>query len=194
MSGSTLDPSSFDTGGGVRVGRGHGTAALGPSDLSDTGSDVMGGPGLLDDDLLGLDRGTNEDSEAGHLGASAGASIGDLDGDADTDSGGTGEHIQAGKDPAGGVNHDIGFDRIVTAEEAGLGGGLDQAEEALARMSPRERAAIRAEEDEGLDADEDAIDADGPDQGGMLEDNALLDNPHDDTEVGDYGNDVADRT
>ena len=73
MSGSTLDPDSFDTGNGIITGKGHGTGALGPSDLSDTGSDVMGGPGLLDDDLLGLDRGTNEDSEAGSLSGSAGA-------------------------------------------------------------------------------------------------------------------------
>ena len=43
--------------------KGQGTAALGPSDTSDSGSDLRGGPGLYDDPGIGLDRGTHEDIE-----------------------------------------------------------------------------------------------------------------------------------
>jgi hypothetical protein len=45
----------------------------------------------------------------------------------DTDAGGTGERKSVGRVPRA---KDAGTDRIVTDEEAGLGGGLDQAEEA----------------------------------------------------------------
>ena len=98
-----------------------------------SGSDLIG-PGLLlsDDDRLNLDRGTNDDSEGGHLDdADAGASIGDLGLDNNSDRSGTGERLTAGKDPDVAVGGDIAPDRIVTADEAGLGGGLDQAEEAV---------------------------------------------------------------
>src|SRR5439155_5860253 len=42
--------------------KGHGTDALGPSDTSDSGSDLQGGHGLVMDEDLGLDTGTNEDA------------------------------------------------------------------------------------------------------------------------------------
>jgi hypothetical protein len=45
----------------------------------------------------------------------------------DTDSGGTGERVTVGKVPE---HHEASTDRVVNSEEAGLGGGLDQAEEA----------------------------------------------------------------
>jgi hypothetical protein len=51
MSGSTLNPSDE---GGVEIGKGHGTGALGPSDSSDSGSDVQGEkryPGDIEDEL-----------------------------------------------------------------------------------------------------------------------------------------------
>ena len=44
----------------------------------------------------------------------------------DTDAGGTGERETVGKIPE---PRDQKTDRVVTAQEAGLGGGLDQAEE-----------------------------------------------------------------
>jgi hypothetical protein len=47
-----------------------------------------------------------------------------------SDSSGTGEHLTAGKEPRVRANADRDVDRIVSDEEAGLGGGLDQAEEA----------------------------------------------------------------
>lgn len=131
MAGSTLDPDNFPHGGRKRkTQKGHDTRSLGPSDTSDSGSD-MAGPGQIDDDILKLDRGTNEDTEAGrHNVADAGPSVGDLEMDENSDSVGTGEHLTAGKDPRMRVNADRDADRVVSADEAGLGGGRDQAEEA----------------------------------------------------------------
>ena len=133
MSGnSTLDPENFP---GEKPQRhsppGHDTRSLGPSDSSDSGSD-MAGPGLIDDDALPLDRGTNEDQEAGRDDiANAGASVGDDDMEDNSDRFGTGERRAAGKEPSVRAGSDVGVDRIVSADEAGLGRGLDQAEEAL---------------------------------------------------------------
>ena len=125
--------------------QGHHPGSIGPSDSSDSGSDLIG-PGLIDDDLIGLDRGTTEDSEGGHLNSSdPGASLGDVDGDDTSDRYGTGEHITAGKDPDIRIGNDIAPDRIVTAAEAGLGGGLDQAEEARLGITDEELS-------EGMDA------------------------------------------
>ena len=114
--------------------KGHDVASLGPSDTSDSGSD-MKGPGLVGDNALPLDRGTNEDSEAGKVGKiEAGAAVGDRDMDDTSDSHGTGEHLTAGKDPRIRPNEDRGADRVVGPGEAGLGTGLDEAEKA--RVDP----------------------------------------------------------
>src|SRR4051812_50067631 len=64
MAGSTLDPDNIPGRPRPKTQKGHDVKSLGPSDTSDSGSD-MAGPGLLDDDVLPLDRGTNEDPEAG---------------------------------------------------------------------------------------------------------------------------------
>ena len=127
MAGSTLDPDNLP---GKRRKRknlkGHDTRALGPSDSSDTGSD-MAGPGLLDPDALKLDRGTTEDIEAGRSSTpDAGASVGDLNLDDNTDKRGTGEHLTAGKEPSVRVNQDRDADRIVGDDEAGLGGRREE--------------------------------------------------------------------
>jgi hypothetical protein len=74
--------------------------------------------------------GTNADPEAGRSTDDAGPSVGDLGLDSDTDSLGTGEHLTAGRETAVRVNQDVDVDRVVGPNEAGLGGGLDQAEEA----------------------------------------------------------------
>jgi hypothetical protein len=54
MSQSTLDPDNLPATPDRNLGKGHGTDALGPSDRSDTGSDVQGGTaaeeGLSDSD------------------------------------------------------------------------------------------------------------------------------------------------
>jgi|SRR4051812_21192765 hypothetical protein len=135
-----LDPDKVSNPDRAIPPKGHDVRSLGPSDSSDSGSDMLG-PGLIDDDLLGLDRGTNEDSEGGHLSArNAGASVGDLDADENSDRSGTGEHMAAGKEPDIREGGDIAPDRIVGPEEAGLGGGLDQAEEALLGVTDEELA------------------------------------------------------
>ena len=81
------------------TGRGHGTEALGPSDLSDTGSDVFMGPGAAQAQLeaLPLDHGTHTDVATGPR-RSAGPDLGDADLDSDTDATGTGERAAAGRD------------------------------------------------------------------------------------------------
>jgi hypothetical protein len=90
--------------------KGHGTGALGPSDTSDSASDIAGGPGLIEGDVIGLDRGTNEDIDANA--GNAGADIGDADLDSDSDSVGTGEHMAAGRDPDSRANRDVLPDHI----------------------------------------------------------------------------------
>jgi hypothetical protein len=87
---STLDPDNRPV-----VPPGHDGPPLGPSDSSDSGSDIGG--------------------EAG----------------ADTDRYGTGERLSADDPSSQRPGADLGADRVVGAEEAGLGGGLDQAEEAI---------------------------------------------------------------
>jgi hypothetical protein len=47
----------------------------------------------------------------------------------DTDDGGTGERATAGRNPQSELHNERGGDRVIDASEAGLGGGLDQAEE-----------------------------------------------------------------
>ena len=139
---STLDPDNFPTPGrGQKVPKGHDTRSLGPSDSSDSGSD-MAGPGLTEADMLHLDRGTNEDSEAGSkTRIGAGRNIGDREMDDTSDAEGTGEHLTGGPEPDVRANSDEGFDRVVGADEAGLGSGLDQAEEAQQGVTDEELAA-----------------------------------------------------
>lgn len=116
------DPLDPDT---PKVPQGQDVRSLGPSDSSDTGADMIG-PGLLDDEQLGLDRDTNEDSEGGHLReAAAGAAIGDRSLGTTTDSTGTGERATAGKEQDIRIGNDIAPDRIVGPEEAGLSGADD---------------------------------------------------------------------
>ncbi len=80
------------------VTKGHGTDALGPSDLSDSGSDTVGGPGLAGDLGIGLDTGTNEDPDGAVSSSTAGPDIGDANLDSNSDASGTGERASAGRD------------------------------------------------------------------------------------------------
>ena len=100
---STLDPDNFPE-SDRQLGRSHGLNTLGPSDLSDSGSDVQGGFRAIDEPEfgLGLDRGTNEDSDSHILSASS-----DTD-----DSTGTGESSTAGRNSDIDLGGDIGVDRI----------------------------------------------------------------------------------
>ena len=102
------------------VDNGHGTSALGPSDTSDSASDIAGAPGTVEGDLLGLDRGTNEDPDTRGPLTTAGPDIGDSDLDSDTDSVGTGEHMTAGRDPQMRANTDILPDHVETIVDVEL--------------------------------------------------------------------------
>jgi hypothetical protein len=125
MSGSsTLDPDNFPEPPDRSLGKGHGTDALGPSDNSDSGSDVVGGPGFAlgvdDEDMLDLDRGTSEDRASGHGTDSAGPDMGDVNLDSDSDSGGTGERAGAGRESSVRDGADIDTDSIQSFEDVPL--------------------------------------------------------------------------
>lgn len=99
------------------MGLGHGTEALGPSDSSDSGSDVVGAHGLAHDvDRFGLERGNNEDPDESRPAATGGPDVGDGNLDSDSDRFGTGETAAAGRDTPGDAQ-DIGTDRIIGASE-----------------------------------------------------------------------------
>lgn len=99
-SSSTLDPDATPGAAPVRP-PGHDVRSLGPSDRSDTGSDSVGATGF--DPVI-------------------------LDGDGDST--GTGVDPSPIDRRSDDTDADIGFDRVVDEADAGLGGGLDQAEEA----------------------------------------------------------------
>lgn len=103
-----------------QVEDGHGTAALGPSDSSDSGSDVRGGPGFALDIGLGMESGTNSDPDTALGDMTAGPDLGDSDLDSDTDSSGTGERAAAGRDTTVPDGADISVDRIVSGDEIGV--------------------------------------------------------------------------
>lgn len=102
------------------VGKGHGTAALGPSDSTDSGSDIQGGPGLNHDDGLTPPSGTTSDQDIDpERHATAGPDIGDANLDSDSDRMGTGERGAAGRDSAVPVDqqlHITGTDELVDPE------------------------------------------------------------------------------
>lgn len=113
---STLDPDNFPDTPDRVTRRGHGTGALGPSDTSDSGSDISGGPGLGFDqeETLDLGSGTTSDLETGTAGGTAGPDVGDANLDSDSDSSGTGERAAAGRDAVGPDGADIDVDHIET--------------------------------------------------------------------------------
>lgn len=74
--------------------------------------------------------------------------------DTDSDSGYTGERATVGLDPHQELNTEYDVDRVVSEKDAGLGAGLDQAEEARLGTTDEE-----IEEDE---ADEDSVVAKTP--------------------------------
>ena len=108
MADSTLDLSDLIP-TATRTGRG--TSALGPSDTSDSGSDLQG-PGIYEDDadLMQLDTGTNQDTSHG---SGAGRDIGDANLDSDSDTGGTGERASAGRDLDVEAGSDIAPDHVI---------------------------------------------------------------------------------
>jgi len=72
----------------------------------------------------------------------SGSDLGDLASDANTDRNFTGERASLDTDIE--TDADLGADRIADAEDVGLGGGLDQAEEAQLGITDEEiEAAVR---------------------------------------------------
>jgi hypothetical protein len=98
------------------------TANLGPSDTSDTGSDMKGAPGLARQVNLPLSTGTTSDPEESTAGYTAGPDVGDANLDTDSDSGGSGERMVGGRDQVADYGSDIDVDRIDR-----LGGIVDPA-------------------------------------------------------------------
>ena len=124
------------------VRKGHGTGALGPSDSTDSGSDIVGGPGLNRDDGLPLQRGTTSDPDIDAAGTTAGPDIGDADLDSDSDRYGTGERGAAGRDSTEAV------DETLTEQD---GDGVESIDE-----SGSEREANDIESDDRPDQDVEA--------------------------------------
>jgi hypothetical protein len=142
MASSTLDPDNIPE-PDRRLGRGHGTGALGPSDTSDNGSDVQGALRWTGEGDPGLDRGTNEDPDSAPGDPTAGPDIGDAGLDSDTDAMGTGEHATAGRDEDF-TGRDIDVDRIDHVNQ-GEGPDLDEMEhpEGARRTRPEDRPSTR---------------------------------------------------
>src|SRR5947207_7331027 len=138
-----------------RVDKGRTTRDLGPSDSSDTGSDITGGSGLEDDsDALNLGHGTTSDAERSRGPGTAGPDIGDEHLDSDADSGGTGERAAAGRDAPPPTDESLsviddqtGASNLVAADDLGAGvgdaEGVDQ-ERVTRRRSRRRGPAKRS--------------------------------------------------
>ena len=107
---STLDPDNLPTPPDRKLGRGHGTGALGPSDSSDSGSDVKGG--------------------------TAARELGDADLDSDTDSRGTGERAAVGRDSVEQDGSDIDVDHVETVPLVDLEGDEDTSARDRRNRSP----------------------------------------------------------
>ena len=60
----------------------------------------------------------------------------------DTDDGGTGERVSTGRDSHSELHDERGTDRVVDSTDAGLGGGLDQAEEGRLGITDEEIEAL----------------------------------------------------
>lgn len=99
-------------------------------------------------DPSSLERSPSEGRASRSIGPSDSSDAGsdlaglDLNEDDTTDREGTGERPSVGDEGSRGTDGDIGFDRVVGPEEAGLGGGLDQAEEARAGITDEEIAEL----------------------------------------------------
>ena len=147
MPSSTLTPDNLPAGRDRRLGRGHGTEALGPSDSTDSGSDVVGAHGLAHDvDRFGLERGTNEDPDESRAADTGGPDVGDGNLDSDSDAAGTGERAAAGRDTPAADASDIDVDHIEQdGEDIGAieAGELDAGNRDAGELDEGERRAPR---------------------------------------------------
>jgi hypothetical protein len=132
--------------------KGHGTSSLGPSDTSDSASDITGAPGVIEGDVIGLDHGPYDDID-GSPTRTAGADIGDVDLDSDSDSVGTGEHMTAGREPVGRENRDVRPDHIERIPGGGRGEALLEADEEETDLDGDDEEEEEEESDTGTDRD-----------------------------------------
>ena len=132
MTAGPLHPDNLTNGRDRDVTRGHGTRALGPSDTSDSGSDLVGAPGLAGQvDGFGIERQPGADLEESFAGGTAGPDVGDANLDSDSDSGGTGEAATFPRDVLNADGADIDTDHVeVIPPEAIDDEGEDEAEQA----------------------------------------------------------------
>ncbi len=132
MTAGPLHPDNLTNGRDRDVTRGHGTRALGPSDTSDSGSDLVGAPGLAGQvDGFGIERQPGADLEESTAGGSAGPDVGDANLDSDSDSGGTGEAATLPRDVPGADGADIDPDHVETIPRQAIDDeGEDEAEQA----------------------------------------------------------------
>lgn len=118
--------------------KGHGTDALGPSDSTDSGSDVVGGPGLNREGGLPLARGTTSDPDVDAAPTNAGPDLGDADLDSDSDRYGTGERAAAGRDSTEAT------DEALTGHDPEEAGNFEMIDES---SSEREADSIESDDD-----------------------------------------------
>jgi hypothetical protein len=112
MAAGALHPDNLTPGPDRRVPPGHGIDTLGPSDSSDSGSDLKGAPGLAQQiDGFGLDR-NPMDLEESTANNTAGPDVGDANMDSDSDRGGTGERAAAVRDTVVPDGADIAPDKV----------------------------------------------------------------------------------
>lgn len=145
MADSTLDMTGEEE---PMTGLGHGTRALGPSDSSDSGSDVTGGAGM-DEGLSDAQTRQMPATTRGH----AGRDLGDVDLDSDSDRSGTGERSSAGLDS------DVANDQRMTIKP-GVESGADEFDD------PDAEAMANAGEAVDFDPDEETKVASRPKTGG----------------------------
>jgi len=137
MTAGPLHPDNFPAGRDRSLGKGHGTESLGPSDSSDSGSDLKGAPGLAQQvDGFGIDHGPVTDVEESFAGNTAGPDVGDANLDSDSDRGGTGERASSGRDTVVPDGIDIDTDRIEAVPDLEQIPDLDEEDE---EGAPRRR-------------------------------------------------------
>ena len=127
MTAGPLHPDNLTNGRDRSLGKGHGIAALGPSDSSDSGSDLHGAPGLASQvDGFGLDKVGGGDIEESFANYTAGPDVGDANLDSDSDRSGTGETASAPRDMVAADGADIDTDHIERIPDLGDLDDLDE--------------------------------------------------------------------
>ena len=127
---------------------GHDTASLGPSDTSDSGSDLAGLETFDDDDsMVPVDVAIANDRPHPDTAVEA------IEGGADSDAAGTGERRGAGGESHFADGADIAPDRIVTDPDSGA---LEDDSDLFSDESQELLAAVSADDGEDAEADDES--------------------------------------